>query len=509
MSLSKNVRSKSKSFGRRSLVECLESRTLMTGGPTKLTVTNLLPSGTGSLSAEVHLANAVPFSQGPVIISFAAGLQGTIPETGPVVISGPAGEYIQGPSAGGITVSGQGTSALVDVAAGDLAAGITNLSFVNGAASTSGGDGSIEVDGGSLTLNNVSVSATANAIYVGAGATASFLNLTESHCTGVYSLEAYGPITVYTSTFVTNNTTAYGIACFNSATFQSVAVNQNKAGNGGIFLDNTGLSGVHWSVTDTTLYNNLPVNNDGGPGGGGLIATATVPTSLAVADSTFAYNDNNTGDTNGGGISIEGTVPATLTSNDVAYNIDTLGGLWAYESGGYQVLTTNGIYAGNFGSPDICDSYNPNGAGAPISLASGGYNLDNSTSTEGATWSNMVYLQNSDELGVGANLAQLAYCGGPNTSEFEFALTTQSLTVIGNGNPNLSGYDQTGTNPYAMDRGSMQNVPIPSGQVVAHGTVVTQSSSVLLGTLPTTTNVDVFDLALDSVSNAKHRPTTV
>jgi len=507
MSLSKNVRSQSNNFGRRSLVECLESRTLMTGGPTDLTVTNLLSAGTGSLSAEVHLANAVPFSQGPVIISFATGLKDTIALTEPLVISGPAGEYIQGPAAGGITISGQGTSALVDIAAGDLAAGITNLSFVNGAASTSGGDGSIEVDGGPLALNNVSVSATANAIYVGAGATASFLNLTESHCTGVYSLEAYGPITVYTSTFVTNDTTAYGIACFNSATFQSVAVNQNKAGNGGIFLDNPSLSGVHWNVTDTTVNNNLPVNQDGGTGGGGLIATATVPTSLAVADSTFAYNDNNTGDTNGGGISIEGPVPATLTSVDVAFNIDTLGGLWAYESGGYQVLTTNSIYASNFGSPDICDSYNPNGAGAPTSIVSTGYNLVNSTNTDGATWSNVVYTK-SDELGVGANLAQLAYCGGPNTAEFEFALTTQSLTVIGNGNPSLSGYDQTGTNQYAMDRGSMQNVPIPSGQIVlAHGTVVTQSSSVLLGTLPTT--MDVFDLALDSVSNAKHQSTTV
>lgn len=122
---------------RAAAVERLEERALLAA----ITVTNLAPSGAGSLAAAIETANDPSTHPGPDEIRFARGLRGTIEVDAELVITDDL--TIRGPGAHRLTVSGDGATRVFNAISSDLTdpitVGIHRLAIADGLATDAPG----------------------------------------------------------------------------------------------------------------------------------------------------------------------------------------------------------------------------------------------------------------------------------------------------------------------------------------------------------------------------------
>ncbi len=259
------------------MLEGLEDRLLLSGGPTIYTVNSagggISGSGdSGTLPYVIGLANNDPNPAGSEIqfdpTVFASPQTITLSST--LVLSETAGpEVIDGPGANLVTVSGNNAVQVFDVASG-VTTSFTGLTISGG--STVGDGGGIDSNG-ATTVTNCTIDDNSATGPVSDGG-------------GIYNA---GTMTVTNSTI--DNNCAWGSAGWSSF-----------GGGGGI-----GNSGT-MTVTNSTIDNNSEVDYSGG---GGIYNAGT----MMVTNSTIADNSTNV---EGGGIVNEGAM--TVIDSTIADN---------------------------------------------------------------------------------------------------------------------------------------------------------------------------------------------
>ncbi len=298
----------------------LEDRTLLS----TLTVTNDSDSGTGSLRAELALAQ-----NGDTIV-FSPKAHGTITLTsGPLEVA--TGVSIQGPGAGKLTVSGDNSSNVFDIGNG-VTASISGMTITDGVSPNYYEAGGI-FNQGTLTLTNAVVTGNSApaGTYAGAGGieNAGTMTIGNSMISQNYGpvaggINSFGPLTITGSTISGNSANVGygvgGIEGYNLLTITGSTISGNSGSDGAINsfggLDlvrsavsgNTGLA--MWCFGSSTITNSQIVNNtndvgpNGSANGGGINANGD----LTITGSTISGNTAEGFFAVGGGIEMNSNV---------------------------------------------------------------------------------------------------------------------------------------------------------------------------------------------------------
>jgi parallel beta-helix repeat protein len=319
------------------------------------TATNLNDSGPGSLRQAVLDANA---NSGADVISFQAGLSGTIALAGPLVVYDDVD--LQGPGADLLTVSGNDVTRVFDLA-GDTT--ISGLTIAHGRAVSGAG---ILINDVSVDLQNVVLSANDAQNGEGGGLRGDGFNmqLTISDCKvtgnsaanggGIYVEDTAAALLLIENTVISGNTASGnggGIYFYdpdNSVLIDRCTISGNTAGRngGGIYLydtDGSSVNGFGLLVQNTTISGNSAT----GYGGGVFLYGPDDP--VKFENTTIS---GNTAEYGGGAYFYDGGYGGTgivLNFCTVAGNTATLGGggLYAGENG---VELDNTIVADNIDS---------------------------------------------------------------------------------------------------------------------------------------------------------------
>ncbi len=453
------------------VLEGLENRTLLSGGPTVYTVdlTSDIGKGsdnTGDLLYCITQANANTNTAGSEIEFDPAVFPGTtqlsITLSATLDLSETAGpEMIDGPGASAVKITGNDTVQVFDESQEDVTASLSGLTIWGGMNSQAGGG--IYNDG---TLSITSCTFTNNTSGADGGGIANPGTLTVANSTIVSNsapfgggIDNEGTLIVTGSTIESNSATSFGGGICNAdggvATFTNTAFELNSAieKGGGIFnssfVQSAGASPL--TVTGGTFSNNA--SEDGGgiyeQGDGG-----DPPNLVKVTDSTFSdngatgsssisggggfYNQGGTvsisGSTLSGNTAIHGgggifanagaltIMDSTLSGNSVTGSTGPGGGL--YQTDG-TLSITNSTVAGNSAENvgagidisagtlkavncTIADNTEPS-AGARLG---GGLNVDQGT----VTLDNTIVALNTDGTGPGATPDNLYLDGGGTVS---------------------------------------------------------------------------------------------
>ena len=383
------------------ILDQLENRQLLAGTP--YTVTNLNASGTGSLAAEIALANTQLPNPGGSTIQFAPGLAGStihlsstldLTETdGPEVINGP------------ITLTTDGTATVLQVNTGTTAT-LDSLIITGGYSTTNGGG---IFNTGNLTAYDCTITGnTGNGGGIYNYGTLALTNCNINHNTGDGPLGGGGIYLDWRSA--------------GTATITNSTISNNSASDGGgVYNEDSTLT-----IINSTISNNTATGQDANSGsvltplGGGIYSNglygSTTIGITTLINSTIADNTAPTG----GGIYVNGGL-VTLTNCTVAYNTANSpggwsgGGIFAYNGYGQtdvsplpSVVLNNTIVAIN---TDI----DPSVAGNPDDLngsaVAGSFNLIGDSTGDFTGITNGV---NGNQIGVtNLGLGSLANNGGP------------------------------------------------------------------------------------------------
>ena len=374
------------------MLEGLENRTLLSGGPTIFTVDLTTDTGTGSgttgdLLYCITQANANTNSQGSEIefdpSVFPAGTLQSITLSAPLDLSETAGkEMIDGPGANNLKITGNDEVQVFNESQEDVTASLSGLAIWGGMTNQAGGG--IYNDG---TLTVTSCTFNSNTSGADGGGIANPGTLTITNSTFVNNsapfgggIENEGTLVVTGSTIESNTASSFGGGIDNVdggiVTLVSTAVEMNSAvdNGGGIFNSSVVQSagGSPLTVTDGTFSNNSAESGGGifDEGGGG-----DPPNLVRITDSTFSNNDatGNSSSSGGGGfynrggtVSMSGStlsdntaaqgggifanagaltiMSSTLSGNSATGSSGPGGGL--YENGG-TLTVTNSTIAGN------------------------------------------------------------------------------------------------------------------------------------------------------------------
>ena len=288
------------------------------------TVTNTNDSGTGSLRAEINLANA----QGGSTVDFQSGLSGTIMlTTGVLPVT--QSVNIAGPGAGTITVSGNnnGSNPVFDIApsSGTPDVTISGLTITGGDATTNGGGilaagslRSLTLTGDTITGNQVTLGPTS----AGGGG-------------GVY---LNGPALIVTNSTIDGNT----VTLTGSAS--------NGSGGGGIYSNGGAVTISGSDVSHNTVDQ---ASSSGDNGGGGIYANGgavALNASTVLSNSSHITSDTG-GDNGGGGVHSESGGVA-LSSSTVNGNSFTLGSSTGGDNGGGGIFANGDQVTVAFSSVD-------------------------------------------------------------------------------------------------------------------------------------------------------------
>jgi hypothetical protein len=271
-------------------------------GAATFTVTNLDPSGPGSLDEAIQEANA---AGGPDVIDFAAGLAGTIELTADLTTITEDVD-IQGPGADVITVDGGDTFVLFEFAGG-AASSISGLTITNGSNTKGGG---IQADVGDLTVTGVVVSSS----------TADFDG-------GGVQCNNSGLLTISFSTVTGNRADSdaggglYADSCDLDISYSTFSGNTAADEAGGLYIDGNAL------IRNTTI-----AGNEAGSDAGGILVTSDSDETVTIANSTIT---GNSAAAEGGGIFVD--------EGELIVDQSTI-------SGNMSGATTGGIYTGEAGA---------------------------------------------------------------------------------------------------------------------------------------------------------------
>jgi hypothetical protein len=269
-------------------LETLEDRTQ----PSTFTVLNLNSSGSGSLAAEVALANS---SSGANVIQFANGLHGTIKLTGgELLISNSVS--IDGPGQSRLTLNGNDNGRVFEIAS-DQTADIAGLTIANGEVSGTNGGGILVDSGATLDLDHVNFTDN-QAVADNQG----------SNGGSGGGIENDGSLLVSDCTFDGNE----------------ASLSSTSSGSNGGAIDSSGIS---LTVISSTFKYNLAdgISTGVGSGDGGAInnngSTAT------IVSCSFSHNSASARTVNGGAISNEtGTMTISNDTFDSNHAVATNGG---------------------------------------------------------------------------------------------------------------------------------------------------------------------------------------
>ncbi len=302
-------------------------------------VTSLDDAGAGSLRDAIAAANGTP---GPDVITFAAGLTGTITlSSGQLTITDSV--QIIGPGRGALTVDGNRASRVFDIplSPGDVGVSISGLTVSNGRDTAGGG---IRVQDESLTLDDVALVGNA-AIGNGGGLYADgfAMSLAVRNSTisgnaasgggGVYVEDTNG-VTLFENVVIDGNTaTARGGGIWlydpdNDVVIDNATITNNVANKGG---------GIYLYSQDNgtfTISNSTVSGNRATTGGGIYLYEIGQP--VAISNSTISGNTA----TNGGGINIDRiSAPATISNSTISGNTATgaAGGVRLARGGGLTI----------------------------------------------------------------------------------------------------------------------------------------------------------------------------
>jgi hypothetical protein len=339
--------------------------------PRTYTVTNTADSGPGSLRAAVTSVNA---DLQPDVITFAAGLSGTITLTSGVLTLTNS-VTITGPVGNGIIISGNNSSQVFNLSATGKTFAFNNLEITGGNATSSGG-----------------------AVYVG------------------------NNIVTFDTDWVHGNKTTstgggIGSAVGATVTVTNSAITGNSSGSSGGGFYGTGFSG-----TTTLLFQNSTIsgNSANGVGGGiGLVSFYT-PGSLAVHNCTITANTS----TGGGGIR---ATPGSSTSITIDLQSSIVSGNFGPAgSPDFLVQAVNASHSA-IGSTAGITTYNDDGTNLAVGTA---LNLQPLASNGGPTPTQALLLgspaidagSNPDLLATdqrGAGYPREAPVGSPDIGAFE------------------------------------------------------------------------------------------
>ena len=285
------------------------------------TVMNTDPSGTGSLTAAVTIANYDPGST----IVFAPGVSGFIDLLSPLAIT--QNVTIDGPGASTLELDGHGGSIEIMTVSSPATVAISGLRFAFGAATT---DGGAIANSGTLTISNSTFDHNA------AGGPGS-----SSLSRGVAIYNA-GALTVSGSTFANNTAGGTGGSAFGSGTGEGGAIFSDNSSSlrvgGSTFAANSvggdggsrdvsgegvgGAIAVNGSSSLTLFDSTLTENKAGGAGGGGGLSGVGDGAGVSVGSNVTATLQQDTIDANavgsafgssGAGVFNQGTLPVVGT----------------------------------------------------------------------------------------------------------------------------------------------------------------------------------------------------
>ncbi len=318
-------------------IDALEGRTLLS----TLVVQNTADSGTGSLRAELGLA------QSGDTIKFARGVTGTIALTSGL-LEVATNVSIVGPGANTLTISGNNASQVFQVDSG-VTASISSLTIANGVApATNFGSGGGILDLGTLTVSNCVLSNNTTPGGEGGGIedagaltvnNSRFVNDTAPNGYGG-GIEGDGPLTVTGSTFQ-NDSALFG-GGINSLGTLSVAGSNfssdaaTSGGGGAIAYGPFVPPSTPASITRCTISGNT------GGEGGGIYTQANMNVSNSVI-SNNASPDPTQGD--GGGIFAGFGAVLNLSNSTITGNTSTFGGGIAQDQGTLSI--SNSLIADN------------------------------------------------------------------------------------------------------------------------------------------------------------------
>ena len=408
------------------------------------TVTNLGPSGPGSLFQALDNANSAP---GDDRILFQSGLSGTITPPPGGYLGIYDGVQILGPGPGAISVAGNGyILAFIDT---------------NDAVTISG-----------LTLKNGTTASDGGGIFSGGVVTSPQLTVSNAIVTGNAAADDGGAIYVYSG----------------SLTVESSTISENSAGPS----NNDAAGGAIFSYGPIAISNSTISGNRAGGDGGGIYAAIT-PADVLVRNSTIANNASVPpgNDDDGGGIAINAgsrldIESATISGNSVAGGqYSQGGGVYAFNSD--DLTISNSILADNSAIGTGSDLFSTKGAAFGFTLIE---------STIGTNPGGSLSQTGPNLLGVDPQLGPLQNNGGPTATQ---ALAPSS-PAVDKGNTPLP-IDQRGlTRPFdfvstasaaggnGADMGAFELAPACQGRaatIVARAgqtTVGTAGADVIVGT---------------------------
>jgi hypothetical protein len=421
-------------------------RPLPRAAASSFTVLNLGNTGSGSLRAAIDAANAHP---GPDVVTFQAGLTGTIPLATQLIISGSI--QIIGPGPGALAVSGSNIARVFYLTSTSLiTTTISGLTIRNGLA-PSGGGGILDV-GQPLTLDHISlISNTAldqggGLFVINGGPNQGALTLRDSLVTGNTATRGGGlalyntpdAVLIHNVQFISNTSsfTGGGIFFYKSSgatTIEASTFTSNSAvtQGGGIFLYKSGGPAL---INGTTFS-----HNGAGLGGGISLYKSSAPTT--IDGSTFS--DNSATQRGGGLFLYKPNGGVTIDHSTIAGNQagSAGGGIAFYNvTSGQQIVrrTTisgngaprgGGLWFGGVLQPISLENATISGNEA---LAGGGLYLTASTAPN-------VAIQNSTIVSNSASASGGGIAFGPGVS----GGLTVSNTIVANtaitSSPDLSG----------------------------------------------------------------------
>jgi parallel beta-helix repeat protein len=274
---------------------------------TTYTVTNLNPSGPGSLRQAINNANDHP---GADIVDFQAGLTGTIPITTELSITDSV--QIVGPGPGALSVSGSNTTRVFYLYSSSLiTATISGLTIRDGRISTDGAG--ILDDGQALTLDNVAV--VSNTAFSGSGGGVDVLpsvvnqaslvitdslisgNLADAGA-GIYLSHTANAILIENTQIISNSAAQHGggngggLAMFGGAHTASLTIRDTLI-SGNHARQGAGIFG--YKIPDAVLIQNTRLLTNTALGAGGGIKLYDSSGDTTIEDSTLSGNYANYG----------------------------------------------------------------------------------------------------------------------------------------------------------------------------------------------------------------------
>jgi hypothetical protein len=283
------ARKRSRRSKRRWVLEGLENRLVLTGGPTIYTVNAITDAGTGSgttgdLAYCLSQANANTNSEGSVIEfdPTVFGTPQTISFSTTLSLSETAGpEAISGPGANLLTISGNNRVEVFSVSGG-MTAFFTGLTISGGSAVAGGGIFNL----GTTTVTDSTIADNSNGGIDNYAGTLTISDSTVAGNSGVYGggiFNNYSSTTIVTASTVAGNSAPYGAGVENYGTL--TVTNSTFAGNSGSY--GGGIENQHaLTVTNCTIADNSAVN------GGGILSFGTaILNNTVVALNTGAIGD--------------------------------------------------------------------------------------------------------------------------------------------------------------------------------------------------------------------------